>query len=73
MNGGAPAGTPTPSRVVLLGAVCAVLAGAVRLWTLRDLEAADPLFRVTILDEAVYVREALRIHEGRPATSASLV
>jgi tetratricopeptide (TPR) repeat protein len=64
---------PPAARVAVLAAVVGAVAVAVRLWTLRDMEAANPLFRVTILDEAVYLREAGRIRDGLAPTTPSLV
>jgi hypothetical protein len=70
---GAAAAGPSGRRVALLGFGVAALAAGVRIWTLAELEAADPLALVPILDEAVYLREARRLGEGLGPTTPSLV
>ncbi|MCE9636921.1 MAG: tetratricopeptide repeat protein [Planctomycetes bacterium] len=57
-------------RAVLLAAVLAAVAMSVRLQTLHGMNDANPLFRVTVLDEAVYLREAARFRSGGGWTSS---
>lgn len=70
---GDPRPAPRVAHVAILAAVVGAVAVAARLAVLADMERANPLFRVTVLDEAVYLREALRIRDGGSADAPSLV